>query len=125
MIKITKRSEFPKCVQKFKELKGICIGGCVDKDVSFTNDDCWAHSHSNSYDKYTGWICLHYKYQLKHKLLLLHEVAHLIANKQKNTHHHGTRWKQAVSYIGGTYKAYTYQYKGEPQYHLDFTYRNK
>ena len=120
-VKITKRKNFPKCIRKFKELKGICIGECVNKNSSIDKN----HSaHAHSWSKPKGWICLRYKYQLKEKLTLLHEVAHLIANSP-GTLPHGKEWKKAVKDIGGTFKSYKYTHNGHVYEYLDFTYRNR
>lgn len=123
MIKITKRSEFPKCVQKFKELKGICIGGCVDKGFSML-DRHVAHAHC-WHQKNQGWICLRYKYQLRQKQTMLHEVAHLIANKSSRTPFHGKKWKATLCEIGGSYKEYSYALShNRREISLDYTYRS-
>jgi hypothetical protein len=105
---IRKRSLFPKCVRQFKELKGICIGECIIKgeSVDLPGSKGGAHSHAWLGDPYHGWVCLSYKYQLKEKLVLLHEVAHLIANKAPSTPSHGKKWREAVVSIGGTYEEF-------------------
>lgn len=119
-IKITKRSEFPECVRNFKELKGICIGKeCVDPNDHFDGE--LAHAHSQwcwTRGKYQGWICIAKKRYLSNKLILLHEVAHLIACKSPNTPAHGKKWKQALVSIGGSFKPFDigYGYK-----FLDYT----
>jgi len=121
-MKLFFRHQFPQCIRHFKELQGICIGSCIDDGLAIEKKHA-AHAHSSSYDRYKGWICLKYKYQLNHPLLLLHEVAHLIANKRKSTPHHGKRWRQALLKIGGTFKSYVYK-SGRYRYtYLDYTYR--
>jgi hypothetical protein len=108
---IKNKSKFPKCVQSFKELKGICIGKCIDKFSEIPTEH-YAHAHSVNGDSHQGWICLKYKFQLKEKYTLLHEVAHLMANKLCSVPIHGKKWRKAVIEIGGTYKSYhTYNKK--------------
>jgi hypothetical protein len=121
-MKITKRSDLPKCLQPFKQLKGICIGKCVNKKLNMADNHA-AHAHCYG-DGFRGWICLRYKYQLKQRLTLLHEMAHILANKSPKTPPHGKKWKDAVVKIGGTYKSYSYTHGNLISTYLDFTYRN-
>ena len=123
-MRITKRKDFPKCIRHFKELKGICIGECVDPSDKLDEGQA-AHAHPYAGFPHQGWICFRHKYQLKEKLTLLHEVAHLIANKWLITPHHGKLWKAAVVAIGGTYKSYTYTHNYKTYEYLDYTYRNR
>jgi hypothetical protein len=120
-MKITKRKDLPKCVRRFKQLKGICVGGCVDKSEGIRQDHI-AHAHSCT-KKYKGWICLRYRYQLRERLTLLHEVAHLIVDSPKALPH-GKEWKKTVVDIGGTFKSYRYIRNGGEYEYLDFTYRH-
>jgi hypothetical protein len=113
MIKLTNRAGFPKCIRHFNELKGICIGDCIRQSGPMHEGiggavGGVAHAHPYvSYVSYvSGWICLKFKYQLKERLTLLHEVAHLIANTDVKTPAHGKRWRETVMAIGGTYKPY-------------------
>jgi hypothetical protein len=117
---IKKRSNFPKCVQEFKELKGICVGECIDNLGYYPPDSTRigrypypeAHAHSHNGDPWQGYICLAYKRLLADHYTLLHEVAHLIANT-KNEPSHGKEWRTAVMSIGGTYKPYEFWYRGK------------
>src|SRR5258708_3203530 len=117
---IKKRSDLPKCVRSFKQLKGICVGACIDKDDVIAKRGK-AHAHCHKKDKYKGWICLRYKYHLKERLTLLHEMAHLISPAKP---YHGKKWKAALVKIGGTFKSYTYTHSGIPHKYMDYTYRN-
>ncbi len=121
-MKILKRAQFPQYAKRFKEIKGICIGGCIDPDDHMAKEHV-AHAHSCS-GPFQGWICFRYKYYLN-KLTLLHEVAHLMANKSRLTPPHGKKWKQALLSIGGTYKSFCYSYKNKILKNLDYTYRNR
>jgi len=123
-MKIKRRSQFPKWIRNVKELKGIFVGGCVDKNVGI-GDDHIAHAHSANGDPYQGWICLRLKFHLTNKLTMLHEVAHLIANKMPATPPHGRKWKQALLELGGTFKAFQYRRAGKTYKNLDYTYRNR
>ena len=121
-MKIKKRSQFPKCIRHFKELKGISTGGCIEASLDSKHV---AHAHCDSSDPFQGWICLRYSYQLKEKLTLLHEVAHLIANTSMEVPPHGKKWKDVLLSIGGTYKEFSYVHSGIRYYNLDYTYRNR
>ena len=121
-MKIVKRQALPKCIRQFKKLKGICVGKCISgKDLDLKKEVAHAHAFN---DIYKGWICLHYKYQLKEKLVLLHEVAHLIGNNKIKHLPHGKEWKKVVQNIGGTFKPFKYIFKGKPEISPDLTYRH-
>lgn len=122
-MKIKKRSQFPKWIRNIKELKGIYIGGCVDG--SEIDEEHIAHAHSTNGDPYQGWICLRLRFHLKNKLTMLHEGAHLVANKIPGTPPHGRKWKQAVLALGGTFKAFRYRRAGKTYQNIDYTYRNR
>lgn len=122
-MKITKRSQLPKCIRHFKQVKGICIGQCIDKDDTIDKKHV-AHAHSHRDNAYRGWICLRYKYRLRQKLTLLHEVAHLIANSNPKTPTHGKKWKQAVVQIGGTFQAFEYRIGNWISINIDYTHRH-
>ena len=96
-IEIRDRKDFPACVQSFEVLRGICVGGCIDP--SGTIDHCGAHAHVDT-GIYSGWICLSFKYQLREKQVLLHEVAHLLVPYTG----HSKIWRNKVKEIGGTIK---------------------
>lgn len=113
---IRKRALFPKCIRHFKELRGISVGGCIKKTPLAGQ---MAHAHCNHCCRPVGWICLKYKYQLKEKLTLLHEVAHLIANTSTDVPDHGKKWRDTVVAIGGTYGSYL-SYNKNLEY-LDFS----
>jgi hypothetical protein len=103
---IRKRSLFPKCIRHFREVKGICVGRCINKKDDIKSKHA-AHAHCLPLCKpYQGWICLRRKNILKEKYTLLHEVAHLIANKAASTPSHGKKWRKVVVAIGGTYKLF-------------------
>jgi len=111
---ITNRAKFPECIQQFTQLKGICVGGCI-ADILDKEDT--AHAHYT--DPFHGWMCLRFKYYLKQELVLLHEVAHLIAGPGKLPH--GKRWKETVVKIGGTFKSFRFKNGHES---MDYTYRH-
>ena len=102
---ITDRKHFPKCVRHIEDLKGISVGECIAGITNWGKDSA-AHAHTNYGDSNMGWVCLKHKYLLKDKWTLLHEVAHLIANKYRSYAPHGEKWRKAVVAIGGTYKPY-------------------
>jgi hypothetical protein len=100
---ILDRKQFPKCIQQFECVKGICIGNCIAiADPTSLYDGAPAHAHCGK-DDHFGWICLRYKYILREKLTLLHEAAHLLVSDYP---WHGKEWRAMVKKIGGTYKSY-------------------
>lgn len=113
--KIIKPSNFPDCVREYDFLIGISVGSCIDpNNHEPMMGDIYEEAHSHSYydDPYKGWICLGYECLLHDKYALLHEVAHLIANKSILVPAHGKEWRRAVKAIGGTYKPYTWFHNG-------------
>lgn len=122
-MKIKKRADFPSCIRQYKELKGICVGECIDKSVIFKKGHI-AHAHCYDGDAHQGWICVRCKYHLKIKMLMLHEVAHLIACKSLSTPPHGKKWREVLLKMGGTYKGYRYKdASGKIHETIDYTYR--
>lgn len=124
---IKNRKNFPKCVQKFKQLKGISIGSCIDPNYTLgekgsTGIYAAAHTHCIG-GKYHGWICFRFKFQLKEKLTLLHEVAHLISYNPNAPH--GKDWKKTIVEIGGTFKSYSYKHGYKTSTYLDYTKRSR
>ena len=99
---ILPKSKWPKYLLKFKELKGIFYCGCVC-GLSHTVD-CSAHAHDTLNQKGAGWICLTYKSRVRNRLLMLHEVAHLIvgAKKYSRDHNHDDVWRRQLLKIGGS-----------------------
>lgn len=96
---IKNRNKFPVCIRNFTVLRGISIGKCVDSSTIKNS----AHAHTEPIDPFHGWICLKYRFQLKEKFLLLHEIAHLLAPVKT---HHGKAWQKIVVKIGGTTKPF-------------------
>lgn len=92
------RRRLPACVRPFHILKGICVGRCIDPNNTI---DTSAHAHVSG--DCHGWICLKHKFQLKERLVLLHEVAHLLVGPN---HDHDRWWRDMVVAIGGTVKPY-------------------
>lgn len=114
---IIDRNKFPICVRRFKELVGISIYQCIRNNDPF--EDHAAHAHCFNNDLHQGWICLKWEHILYEKFTLLHEVAHLIADKRiwkpSDTIFHGKKWREVVQAIGGTLDAYlSYELKMYP-----------
>ncbi len=122
-MKIRKRADFPSCVRQYKELKGISVGECVDKDIDIGKNHV-AHAHCYNGDPHQGWICVRCKYHLKVRLLMLHEVAHLVACQARDVPPHGKIWRETLLQMGGTYKSYQYKDSvGKIHQTVDYTYR--
>lgn len=101
---IKNRKKFPAIVQQYQCLKGISIGGCVDKKNRI-GQGIIAHAHSakvqysRSSHKFCGWICCSHKKDLTRDTLL-HEVAHLLAASRAS---HGKQWLSKLVEIGGDF----------------------
>jgi hypothetical protein len=96
---IKDRKKFPIEVRHHQCLKGISIGGCVNKKRKI-GKHATAHAHCRINDKYRGWICFHDKSQIKTQTIY-HEVAHLLVNSTKRISHHGKIWFDKFIEIGG------------------------
>jgi hypothetical protein len=105
---IKNRSKFPKCIRKFKEIKGICVEECIDyidpNPFKYNGYIIEAHAHPLYFCPFQGWICLRKKKMLKDEGILLHEVAHLIANKLPWIRVHGKEFKKVCKEIGALIK---------------------
>jgi hypothetical protein len=90
-------------VRQFKELKGICVGKCIDKNdtIDGTYPRAEAHSHCYWLDPYRGWICLLEEQTLKNDGMLLHEIAHLIVDKFGDLRLHSKEFNKVCKEIGG------------------------
>jgi SprT-like family len=106
---IKARYKFPKCLRKFKEVKGIYVEECID--LNNTNPFILsrgriplAHAHPRYFDPFRGWICLKEKEMLEDEGTLLHEVAHLIACKLPWIQPHGKEFKKVCREIGAPIK---------------------
>ena len=105
---IKNRNKFPVSVRRFQCLKGICIGGCVDKKDKVGIKGVSAHSHCLNTDSYQGWVCFHHKWQLK-SATMLHEIAHLLINTNTSVPSHGRKWLDKFVEIGGDIFSHEYR----------------
>jgi len=82
---------------KHPEVKGIFVGGCVERGEG-SRFRAKAHSHIKGH--YKGWICFLSERRLDSNELMLHEVAHVISESG-----HDDKWRETVLRIGGTLDA--------------------
>ncbi len=76
------------------KVQGVFIGGCVKRgDGSRFRSK--AHSHIDG--KHNSWICILSSRRLSDKMLLLHELAHIITGVG-----HVDKWRAVVLEIDGT-----------------------
>jgi predicted SprT family Zn-dependent metalloprotease len=99
---IRRRADFPECIRHIKQVKGICIGECINEPKKRLIDA--GHAHCSEHISY-GWICLRTKYLFQNRNILLHEAAHII-NTNTDYRDHGKEWKKIVVEIGGTFKSF-------------------
>jgi|SRR5271166_2324914 len=106
---IIPKSKWPKFLEEFSEIKGICYGECIwgtsSKFSSIANISGFAHAHCDMADpKYFGWICLKHKYMIKNPLLMAHEYAHIFVGHE---HYHDDMWRRWCVKLGGTLEQYS------------------
>lgn len=119
-IPITNRRFFPQFLRKFKQVKGVCLGECVDgcsieedclRDCHNDGFDIVAHAHSSPADEYRGWICLSTQVLLFDELTILHEVAHILSPGG-----HDKYWRATLKNIGGTFHKHSFLNFSYPDY---------
>ncbi len=81
-------------VLKFPEVKGIFVGGCIDRGEG-SSFRAKAHSHTTGTNK--GWICVRAHRRINDRMLMLHEAAHIITGLG-----HVDKWRMKLIEIGGT-----------------------
>ena len=108
---ILPKSQWPKYLLKFKEIKGICWGKCIH-GTAFRKKKSGAyspaHAHATPGCSREGWICLMYKKLIKNHELMLHEIAHVIVSSKKYSrdHNHDDVWRRQLLKIGGTLNSF-------------------
>ncbi len=73
---------------------GVFVGGCVERGVG-SRFRRKAHAHFQGPHK--GWICFLSARRLTERMLVLHELAHLLSPGG-----HDDRWREALLALGGT-----------------------
>lgn len=76
------------------EVAGVFVGGCVARGdgSSFRHT---AHSHTEGTHK--GWICVRAARRLSERVLMLHELAHILTGEG-----HTDKWRAKLLELGGT-----------------------
>ena len=93
------RVEYP-AFQHYPELKGVFVGGCVDRGDG-SSFRAKAHAHTKEPNK--GWICVRSAKRLyvqgttRPSKLMWHELAHIMTG-----HGHDDTWRKEVRWLGGT-----------------------
>jgi hypothetical protein len=90
------RSLWPVCLPDNRLLRGIFVGGCVERGVG-SSFRATAHAHSHPGDPYFGWICIRAAHRLNDRELMLHEAAHILTQEG-----HTECWRECLVRIGGT-----------------------
>lgn len=82
------------------DVRGVCIGCCVDGKPLSTDYDAHAHLYIEG-ERYPGFICFRTERALagvnpiKVGRTSIHELAHLIANQ-----HHSEAWRNTMRQLG-------------------------
>jgi hypothetical protein len=93
------RVEYP-LFQRYPELKGVFVGGCVDRG---DGSSFRAKAHAHTKGSNTGWICVRSAKRLyvpgtdRPSKLMLHELAHILTGRG-----HDDTWRREVRRLGGT-----------------------
>ncbi len=84
------RSQYPEDLRGRSAVQ-VFVGGCYQRGVG-SKFRAKAHAHYK-----TGWICFRSDKWLGDRMLILHELAHLISGQG-----HNDRWRKVLLEIGGT-----------------------
>lgn len=105
--------KIPEFMKEHKELKGICVGGCIltgkwhkgtkvkdengeyvkNEDGKFIRHHVAAHAHTHPEDPRQGFICFSTLESLQKETTCKHELAHIITGEG-----HTKKWAEA--YVG-------------------------
>lgn len=100
MLVVLPKGEWPE-VLDHPRVRGVCLRGCVQtgtRAMFYAKKGAaktMAHAHITG--EYEGWICVRNQIVLRNRLLLLHELAHVITRQI-----HTTEWAYTLLQIGGT-----------------------
>ena len=91
--------KIPDEFKQFPQLKGIFVGGCVDRGEG-SSFRAQAHAHTSKTDKNYHWICVRSAKRLymsdgRPSRLLWHELAHIITD-----HGHDDKWRAEMKRLG-------------------------
>lgn len=88
------RKRWPAELQRSWALRGVFVGGCVARG---DGSSFRAKAHAHTTGQYQGWICIRRPDRLEDRMLMLHELAHIITGEG-----HTDRWRACLERIGGT-----------------------
>jgi hypothetical protein len=108
--KIIPKNQWPKYLLNFKEIKAIYYGGCPN---NLLLNKQLAHIHRD------GIICLRYKYYIRIKYLILHELAHILAGSDRLNRWHTNKWRKSLLKLGGTLKPFPVGKRWSANYVID------
>src|SRR5262245_38258019 len=94
---LLRREQYPACLQRSHALKGVFVGGCVERGVG---SSFRAKAHAQSHGPYRGWICVRKAERLADDMLMIHELAHVVTGQG-----HTDTWRRKVLELGGTLDA--------------------
>ena len=91
--------EIPEEFKKYPQLKGIFVGGCVDRGEG-SSFRAKAHAHTDKNYPNQGWICVRsakrlYMHDGRPSQLLWHELAHITTG-----HGHDDTWRKEMRRMG-------------------------
>lgn len=83
----------------YPEVKGIYIGGCVERGEG-SSFRALAHAHTSKSSEYHGWICVRSAKRLytsggRPSQIMLHELAHIVTGQG-----HTDKWRAKAKELG-------------------------
>lgn len=98
--------KWPETIRGRTEVAGLFVGGCVDRGVG-SSFRATAHAHTSGSN--VGWICVRGWRRIYQKLIMLHELAHIITG-----HGHTDKWRACLRALGGKVAAHNQKRKRKP-----------
>lgn len=104
------KDAWPGPLQGRREVRGVCVGGCVDG--SRLSGNRWAHAHTRG--NHLGWICYRNEHVLASREVAIHELAHLVRGDGGC---HDALWRETCLELGGSLDSHEVAGKWSKAYH--------
>jgi len=91
---IIKAKDWPECLKGHPKLRGIYVGGCVERGQG---SSFRAKAHAHFKGQSFGWICIRKASRINDTDLMIHELAHILTEQG-----HTPTWRARVVELGGT-----------------------
>jgi hypothetical protein len=108
---IIPRHRWPKVLQAHPEVKGVSVGKCVGNHPATQINHAAQLAHTHDMDppepELVGWICFSSRRAMGCRMLVLHELAHVLTPEDPGDGH-GELWRRKLKELGGTTKRVDY-----------------